>query len=116
MPVLPNIDEAVVETAKISDYLLSESHPQGSTKAQYFMRFGFDASRPEEFQAAIMLHAKHNEVTASERNRFGVKHVIEGPLETPDGRNPVVRSIWFIAENEAAPRLVTVVPIGSGRQ
>lgn len=116
MPTLPNIDQAVVETVKITDYLLSETHPQGAAKAQFFLRFGFDASRLEELKDAILLHAERSEVAAIERNRFGEKYVIEGPLEAPDGRRPMVRAVWFIEEAETAPRLVTVVPMRSGRQ
>lgn len=111
MAFLPNIDRAVVETAKVTDYLLSDTHPQGSAKAQFFVRFGFDANRPEEFKSAILMHARQHEVAVCERSRFGVKYVIDGPLEAPDGRSPPVRAVWFIEEVAPAPRLVTVVPM-----
>jgi hypothetical protein len=31
---------------------------------------------------------------------------IEGPLQTPDGRNPVVTTVWMIDTGAASPRLI----------
>jgi hypothetical protein len=38
---LPNADQARVEREKITEYLLSTSHPDGRSKAEFFSRFGF---------------------------------------------------------------------------
>ena len=39
--MLPDADRARVERTKLTDYLLSLSHPDGRSKAQFFMSFGF---------------------------------------------------------------------------
>jgi hypothetical protein len=39
--MLPEGDRAQVDRAKITDYLLSLSHPDGRGKAAFFMLFGF---------------------------------------------------------------------------
>ena len=39
--LLPNREHARVDRAKITDYLLSTSHPDGYGKAVFFMRLGF---------------------------------------------------------------------------
>jgi putative transcriptional regulator len=45
-------------------------------------------------------------------NAFGILYEIEGPLPSPDGRNPLVRVIWMIDTGALDPRLITLVPIG----
>jgi hypothetical protein len=32
-------------------------------------------------------------------------------METPDGRKPVVRSVWFIEHGSQTPRFVTAYPL-----
>jgi hypothetical protein len=43
--MLPDRDRAHVDRSKITEYLLSLSHPDGRTKAAFFMRFGFRVER-----------------------------------------------------------------------
>jgi hypothetical protein len=38
---------------------------------------------------------------------FGVRHVVEGPLPSPDGRAPAVRVVWFVRTGRDVPELVT---------
>ena len=45
--LLPNGDRVYVDRTKITDYLMSLSHPDGRSKAEFFMRFGF---KVEEWQ------------------------------------------------------------------
>jgi hypothetical protein len=40
-----------------------------------------------------------------------MKYVIEGMMESPDGRNPHVRSIWIVEYDTDYPRLVTAYPL-----
>jgi hypothetical protein len=35
---------------------------------------------------------------------------VSGALETPDGRNPLVRTVWFVGFDDLRPRLVTAYP------
>jgi hypothetical protein len=39
----------IIELTKITDYLLSETHPVGSAKAAFFKAFGFDRTDPVQF-------------------------------------------------------------------
>jgi hypothetical protein len=41
-----------------------------------------------------------------------MRYIIDGILITPDGRNPMVRSVWFIETGEITPRFVTAYPAG----
>lgn len=95
---------------KIVAYLLSLTHEGGRSKAIFFTGFGFTAARWEEFADALKQHAGANEVAETEDTDFGVTYVVIGPIATPDGRNPVVRVVWFIETGETFPRLVTAYP------
>jgi len=51
--LLPNADSAVIDEAKLQDYLLSHAHPVGRFKARFFMAMGFSADRWAEPEAAL---------------------------------------------------------------
>jgi hypothetical protein len=45
---LPHLERAVVAKEKLTDYLLSETHPDGAPKAEFFGRFGFGLDNGQE--------------------------------------------------------------------
>lgn len=107
---LPNASAARVEFEKIAGHLLSDAHPVGKAKAQFFRGLGFDASRPEELMAGLLRIARDEEVWEQESTAFGTKYVIEGILEGPAEASERVRTIWILERESAAPRLVTAYP------
>ncbi|MCC5667709.1 hypothetical protein LC653_28480 [Nostoc sp. CHAB 5784] len=46
-----------------------------------------------------------------EDSPFGTRYAVEGTLLSPDGRNPVIRSAWFIETGETIPKFVTSYPL-----
>ncbi len=115
MGQLPNAGNAAIDGTKVRDYLLSDTHVYGKSKAAFFRRFGFERERWEDLRGAIRQHAVKNAVTTTEETTFGTKYVVEGPFETPDGRRPWVRSVWFVSAGHQTPRLVTVYPLEERR-
>ncbi|HEX7119814.1 MAG TPA: hypothetical protein VF212_13570 [Longimicrobiales bacterium] len=107
---LPNASAACVEYEKLTGYLLSDVHPVGRTKAQFFRGLGFDASRPEALLAALLRIARDEEVVEQEATAFGRKYVIDGALEGPTGASARMRTIWIVERGSAAPRFVTAYP------
>jgi len=107
---LPNIEEAVVQDAKLTEYLLNPAHPRGAAKASFLARFGFDAGRPELARAAFLEHARQYDISASHQTRFGTIFEVDGPLPSPDSRNLDVRTVWMLEVGATAPRLITMVP------
>lgn len=108
---LPNLDRAVVRAEKISNYLLSAAHPIGRHKARFFGLFGFSRAAPEALIQALIAHAKSNDALAVERTAFGTRYTIDGALNSPDGRNPRLRVIWFIESGGDIPNFVTAYPL-----
>lgn len=52
-----------------------------------------------------------HDVTAVKTTRYGTSYTVEGPLRSPDGRDPNVRTIWMLRSGETVPRLVTAIPL-----
>jgi hypothetical protein len=103
-------EAAVVDLRKVNDYLLSLTHPEGRSKARFFISHGFSSSEPERLVVALQRHACDGRVRLSRRNVFGNIHTVTGPLLTPDGRAPMVESVWIIEFGTELPRLITAYP------
>jgi len=104
---LPNVANAVVSREKITGYLLSATHPTGRHKAKFFASLGFSVESWGILVEALVRHASTHEITKVESTPFGMRYIIDGSLETPCGRKPSVRVVWFVERGERFPRLVT---------
>jgi hypothetical protein len=108
---LPNAERAVVEQAKIVEYLLHPTHRYGASKARFFQEFGFRRDAWDVLALALREHAQKNEVTKMRETGFGPRYEVEGELTAPDGRCPRVCTVWQIDEGEMTPRLITAYPL-----
>ncbi len=107
---LPKNREVIVPERKITEYLLSASHPVGKAKAGYFRGLGYserNASQLKDDLAAIGITEKVTEVIDTP---FGRKYVVDGVLTTPSGVKARVRTIWIVEAGEDVPRFVTAYP------
>ena len=107
---LPHAEHARVDREKVTEYLLCASHPDGKSKAEFFTRFGFRLERWAILSEALLLHGTTHDVVSDLTSEYGTRYVVDGPLETPDGRNPRVRTVWIIEKDTTVPRLVTAYP------
>lgn len=108
---LPNKDKAYAPQHKIVDYLLSETHAIGKSKARFLRSLGFDESSVGELDQGLVRIAQTGEVKESIVSPHGTKYVIDGFLETPRGFSVLMRTIWIIETEHQAPRLVTAYPV-----
>lgn len=108
---LPNAAQALVERQKLLGYLLLMTHPDGRSKAELFTRFGFTADAWEVLQEALRRHGADNPVSQEVASARGVRYVVEGPLITPAGSPPMIRTVWIVEPGSDAPRLVTAYPV-----
>jgi hypothetical protein len=79
----------------VRDYLLARDHFAGRSKARFFASFGFSRDNWVRLSDALLLHREHGQVTGVETTPYGQKYVVEGTLQSPDGRDPWIRSVWF---------------------
>jgi len=50
---LPNAENAVIDSEKLHDYLLSPSHPVGRFKAAFFSSLGYTQENWRQFEADL---------------------------------------------------------------
>ena len=67
---MPNYSAAAVPIEKVTDYLLSFSHPRGSMKARWFALLGYSYEKPNELAESLLTLA-NLEVLTSEENNYG---------------------------------------------
>jgi len=87
----------LVPRAKLTEYLLNPKHPEGGSKARFFMALGFSPETPEALEEALLLHAAGAEEVAR-RPGFrgeGLVLVLRGPLHGPR-RQVLLQSIWYL--------------------
>lgn len=107
---LPNAEHARVDRAKVVDYLLSPDHEKGGPKAGFSLGFGFTRERWEVFAEALRIHGASHEVVRIVPTQHGMRYVLDGILAVPDGRNPVVRTVWQVDSGDDVPRLISAYP------
>ena len=107
---VPNAQYAWVAPGKITDYLLSTASSHSRGKAGFFSRFGFESDRWEVLADALRSHCVQNDVAEVEETVYGTQYVIVGPIDTPDGRNPVIRTVWQVDHGADYPRFITARP------
>ena len=108
---LPRAEKAVVPSNKVENYLLDLRHPIGGGKAQFFLRFGFRREEWTTLADALRRHTRENPVADTVTDADGVSYLVEGPLATPSGRQPRVRTVWLVETGELAPRFITAYPL-----
>ena len=110
---LPNADRAIVDPAKVRDYLLSPEHPVGLFKARVFARAGYTRRDWQRLQADLRVAAERGDATAGLALPYGQPYEVHTILQGPSGRSLALVTIWIIRNGEDVPRFVTAYP-GAG--
>ena len=103
------------------DYLLAVTSSGSRRKAAFFLSFGFSIDCWQEFAEALKLHGRTHEVANTVETPHGPWSMVHGPwsmvhgpryhvdgtIESPDGRNPRVRTVWQVDAGSDYPRFIT---------
>ncbi|MEK6679464.1 MAG: DUF6883 domain-containing protein [Nitrospirota bacterium] len=108
---LENKEYAYIPLAKLLDYLLSETHPVGKSKAKYLRSLGFNEVNINLLKEGLLSIARSEDVNDVISSSHGVKYVIDGTLQTPMGVIIKLRTIWAIDKDMDRPRFITAYPI-----
>ena len=103
-------DVVVISPAKLRDYILSPTHPDGRGKAAYLSRLGY--SQTDWLRLDRDLRAQHLILDAApgRPSLYGTKYEIVGVLMGANGATGWIRTVWIVRHGEAIPRLVTLIP------
>ena len=108
MPI-PDADRAVVDDAKVRDYLLNLAHPDGGSKAIWFHSLGYHSDEWQNLAADLLAIARNCPTFDTETTRFGVKYKALGTVGRYEHRPGIVLTVWTV-EDDDPPRLVTAYP------
>ena len=104
---LPNGDRALVEDAKLGDYVLNPRHPVGRHHAALFERpLGIQVNNAEVLEDALLSAAVNEPAAREVVTPYGRKCEVRFDLTGPLGRKRVM-SVWIVDQGSARPRLVT---------
>ena len=107
---LPNAETAIVDDAKVRDYLLSPEHPVGRFKARVFRAAGYDRENWQHLRDDLLTLAQTIDVSPIATDEFGRRFVGTGALTAPNGRPLPVTTVWLITSEAGSPRLITTYP------
>lgn len=108
---LPNHGNAIIPKEKLTDYLLSETHPVERSKAHYFSSLGYSEDNIAEFSNGLLEIAHENDIAETIDIEFGTKYIVKGNLRTPRAEQVEVITIWIIERGSDVPRFVTAYPV-----
>ncbi len=108
MPTLPPLSDLRIDSLKITAYLLNP-HGKGASKAQYFMSYGFDASRPHELASSLFDHFRTSPIETMTTNKYGTTVTFLAPMHGCPNNKPTsnVRSVWEISTGTTIAKFVT---------
>lgn len=107
---IPNSDRALIEPAKLTEYLLNPDHKRGGAKAKLLIQFGYSLDNWLQLEADIREFHLTADVSLVKETAYGVRYEISANLITPIDRNLLVKTVWQIDLDSEVPRLITLVP------
>lgn len=113
---LPYKEKAHIPREKLINYLLSETHAVGRSKAKFFRGFGFDETNVRQLERALLAIAQQERVIEINASVHGAKYVIDGLIRTPEGAAVRVRTVWIVETGQDAPRFVTAHPLDRSQE
>lgn len=108
---LPNFRNVVIPKEKLTDYLLSATHPEGHSKAKAFRRWGFDETNIGELEYAFRKIACTRKIINTIPTPYGKKYVVNGKIQIPRGGGRNVKTIWIVEFNQQNPRFISAYPL-----
>ncbi len=107
---LPAAERAVIEAAKIRDYLLSSSHPVGRFKTPFFTGLGYTRANWRRLETDLRGLAATGDAQPGQPSPYGQKYEIRGTLKGPSGKSAEVLTVWIILVGGDVPQFVTAFP------
>jgi hypothetical protein len=109
--MLPNAEDAYISPEKLTDYLLSETHAVGKSKASFFRAHGYNDDNLQLLEQDLLSVPRYNEINGQITSPHGTKYIARGVLETPRGTAVTVNTVWIVERSDERPRFVTAYPV-----
>ena len=106
---LPNGKNAYISKEKLLEYLLSETHPVGKSKAKFFRKLGFNESNVDKLKQIFLSISRTYDVDDVKKTAYGVNYVIKGEIRLQN-KSASIKTVWFIELGTDKPRFITAFP------
>ncbi len=104
---LPHAEQAFVDLAKLRDYSLSATHPEGKHKARVFAAaLGLEAGDSKWLRDQLLAAVLNEDCRLGLLTEFGQRYTVDLTLRRGP-REARIRSAWIVRANEEFPRLVS---------
>lgn len=107
---IPNSENAFIPLRKLTDYLLSDIHEVGKSKAKFFQSFGFNKINANSLREELLKLVRTYDVSNVVQSEYGIKYTVEGEIQTPYGAAINLKTVWVINRGDNVPRFVTAYP------
>lgn len=107
---MPNAHRAIVDAAKVRDYLLSRDHPDGRHKAAVFEWLGYRESQWKQLQTDLQRAATSSDAALERTTEYRQVFRVPIMLRGPTGRVGSIVTVWIVEARDPRPRLVTAFP------
>lgn len=105
--LLPNAAAAFIDLAKLRDYSLSTTHPEGKHKARVFAAaLGLTTEDAEWLRDELLAAAQTQPCEIGRQTAHGQRYSVDLILRRGT-REAQIRSAWIIRPGENFPRLVS---------
>lgn len=102
-------EDAVIPAAKLRDYLLSTTHPDGRSKARFLAQLGYFSDEWQRLEGDLRSQLAQD-AQPGRPSQYGQKYEILGRLTGPNGARAWIRTVWIVLTGETRARLVTLIP------
>lgn len=107
----PDFFAGQIPKQKVTGYLLNLEHPEGGSKAKFFLSRGFTAENWPRLIEALLNQAGSGKVSAVKEGRFGTKFIVDGQIACLDRSLVRIRTVWIVRHGTKIPSLVTAHPL-----
>ena len=106
----PDWEKAEIDPAKIRDYLLSPTHPDGRFKAPFFAALGYTQKEWQLLQADLREIIRQGQAVHAGRNDYGEKYTVLARLKSPSDVSRDIITVWIVLSGEDVPRFIAAYP------
>lgn len=104
---LPNGEHAHVPLAKLADYALSPTNPEGKHKARVFRSaLGLVQADAGWLRSQILAAVLTEQAVEGDPTLYGSRYLVDFGLTTDVG-TATVRTAWIVRQDETFPRLTS---------
>jgi hypothetical protein len=106
-PALPQADRAIIDSRKLTEYVLNTKHAVGGNKARVFQSvLGFTKDDADTLAAQLREGVTKYPAVKGKTDRFGVRYTVDIPVTGRHGSG-IVRTGWIYQLGSDASMLTT---------